>query len=100
MVVNFISRLTFSEPDMKTFVLLPCAIDCITKGGALPAVLNAANEVAVAEFLKGNIGFYSIFEIVYSVVDSMQYAKEAHTLDSILEYDREARRMARKLLLR
>ena len=92
------SRLTFAEPDMKTFALLSCAIDCIGKGGALPAVLNAANEVAVAEFLNRRIGFYAITETVLSAVDSMQAAKEVHTLEGIIECDREARRAAYKLL--
>ena len=92
------SKLTFAEPDTETFTLLPYAIDCIGKGGALPAVLNAANEVAVAEFLKGNIGFYAITETVCEVVDLMQPAKDVHTLEGIIECDREARRAAYKLL--
>lgn len=93
-----LSRLTFAEPDTKTFALLSCAIDCIKKGGALPAVLNAANEVAVAEFLKGKIGFYGITESVCSTVASMEYAKDVHTLDGIIECDREARRMEYSVL--
>lgn len=94
-----ISKLTFAEPDIKTFSLLAYARDCIEKGGALPAVLNAANEIAVAEFLKGNIGFYSITECVCSVVDGMQHAKNEHTLDGIIAADRAAREMARKILI-
>lgn len=93
-----LSRLTFAEPDTKTFALLSCAIDCIKKGGALPAVLNAANEVAVAEFLKGKIGFYDITESVCSTVALMEYAKDVHTLDGIIECDREARRMEYSVL--
>jgi len=92
------SKLTFAEPDTDTFWLLSCAVDCIRKGGALPAVLNAANEIAVAEFLKGKIGFYAITETVYSVVDSMQAASEVHTLEGIISCDREARQAAFKLL--
>jgi len=92
------SKLTFAEPDTDTFSLLSCAVDCIRKGGALPAVLNAANEIAVAEFLKGKIGFYAITETVYSVVDSMQAASEVHTLEGIISCDREARQAAFKLL--
>ncbi len=94
-----ISRLTFAEPDTDTFSLLAYARDCIEKGGALPAVLNAANEIAVAEFLKGNIGFYSITECVCSVVDGMQHAKNEHTLDGIIAADRAAREMAREILI-
>ena len=90
-----IAKLTFDEPDTKTFALLSCAMDCISKGGALPAVLNAANEIAVAEFLKGNIRFYTITECVCDVVERMQSAKDIHTLDGILCADREARELAR-----
>lgn len=93
-----ISKLTFAKPDTETFALLACAIDCVDKGGALPAVLNAANEVAVSEFLSGNIGFYTITESVCEVVASMQNAKDIHSLDGIIECDREARRKARELL--
>ena len=92
------SKLTFAEPDTDTFSLLSCAVDCIRKGGALPAVLNAANEIAVAEFLKGKIGFYAITETVCSVVDSMQAASEVHTLEGIISCDREARQAAFELL--
>ena len=90
-----IAKLTFAKPDTDTFALLKYAIDCIGKGGALPAVLNAANEVAVAEFLKGSIGFYTITESVCSVVDKMQSAKDVHTLDGIISCDREARQFAK-----
>jgi len=86
-----IGRLTFAKPDMKTFPLLAAAIDCIKNGGALPAVLNAANEVAVAEFLKGKIPFYTIGESVCRTVEDMQYAKDVHDLDGIISCDREAR---------
>ncbi len=93
-----ISALTFKRPDTKTFALLACAIDCISKGGALPAVLNAANEVAVAAFLDKRIPFYSITEAVCETVNALDRAKNVHTLDGILAYDREARDVAKGLL--
>ena len=93
-----IGKLTFSRPDGETFRLLPCAIDCIGKGGALPAVLNAANEVAVAEFLKGNIPFYEITEKVCETVNEMQGAASIHDLEGILSSDREARETIAKKL--
>ncbi len=93
-----ISRLTFARPDKETFSLLKCAEDCIKKGGALPAVLNAANEVAVAEFLKNRIKFYAITEAVCEVVEQMSSAKDIHSLDGIIDRDRQARVLARKLL--
>ncbi len=89
-----LSRLTFANPDTKTFALLALAFECIGKGGALPAVLNAANEVAVAEFLRDGIGFAAITDIVCAVVDKMQYAKDIHTLEGIINADREARALA------
>ena len=93
-----IGKLSFAKPDTETFALLRYAVDCIGKGGALPAVLNAANEVAVAEFLKGKIGFYKITESVCDVVDRMQSAKDVHSLDGIIGCDRAARAIAREIL--
>ncbi len=93
-----IGKLTFSKPDTKTFPLLAAAIDCIGKGGALPAVLNAANEVAVAEFLKDRIPFYTIGETVCNTLEKLQYAKDIHDLDGIIQCDREARRIISEML--
>lgn len=93
-----VSALTFHKPDVKTFALLDCAFDCALKGGALPAVLNAANEIAVDAFLKEKIGFYRIAEAVSETVSLMQCAKDSHELDDILELDMEARRRSAELL--
>lgn len=93
-----IGKLTFARPDMRTFPLLATAIDCIGKGGALGAVLNAANEVAVAEFLKGKIPFYTIGESVCATVEKMQYAKDTHDLEGIIALDREARKVISEIL--
>ena len=93
-----VSSLTFKKPDTETFSLLKCAIDSIDKGGALPAVLNAANEVAVGAFLNRRIGFYDITESVCEVVDRLDVAKNATSLDAILGYDREARKLAKEVL--
>lgn len=93
-----LSGLTFKRADTETFTLLACAYDCIKKGGALPAVLNAANEVAVAKFLAGNTDFYRISEAVCETVEMLSSSRGAHTLESILECDREARAVADKIL--
>ena len=93
-----IGQLTFARPDTNTFPLLAAAIDCIGKGGALPAVLNASNEVAVAEFLKGKIPFYTIGESVCETVERMQYAKDTHSLEGIIALDREARKITAEIL--
>ena len=93
-----ISSLTFKKPDIETFALLGCAFDCIKKGGALPAVLNAANEIAVAAFLNKKIGFYKITDAVCETLDRLQSAAAVHSLDGILELDREARKVAKEIL--
>ena len=61
-------------------------------------MLNAANEVAVARFLEGKMGFFAITEAVCSVVDEMQWAKERHTLEDIIACDRTARELIGKYL--
>ena len=93
-----VASLSFKAPDTKTFALLACAIDCANKGGALPAVLNAANEVAVGAFLDRRIQFYRITEAVTETVERMQSARDAHDLSSILELDLEARRITADVL--
>ena len=95
-----VGNLTFKRPDPQTFSLLQCAYDCIDRGGALPAVLNAANEVAVASFLNEKIRFSSISEAVEETVGALSGASRAHTLDEILEYDREARILTERILNR
>lgn len=90
--------LTFRKPDTETFSLLKRAVESVKAGGALPAVLNAANEVAVGAFLAGKIGFYAITESVSETLLRLSSARNAHTLEQILGYDREARRVAADIL--
>ncbi len=93
-----LTKLSFATPDTDTFALLRCATECIGKGGALPAVLNAANEVAVAAFLDRKLSFYGITESVLRVVDELSAAADEHTLNGILEYDKEARERAERII--
>ena len=93
-----LATLSFAKPDYDTFSLLKCAIDSIAKGGALPAVLNAANEVAVAAFLSKRLSFYGICETVTEVVDRLSAATQASSLEDILAYDAEARIEANKII--
>lgn len=93
-----LAGLTFFEPDMETFRLLPCAIDAIRKGGALPAVVNAANEVAVDAFLQEKIGFSELTDLVCRVKDDLTGAAGTDDLEGILGYDRLARERALTLL--
>ena len=88
-----ISKLTFASPDREAFPLLDLALYSLSQGGATCAVLNAANEVAVAAYLSGKISFAQISESVCYAVHSMEYAKDMHTLEGIFEADKEARRI-------
>lgn len=90
-----LGSITFGKPDTETFVLLPLAIKCLSAGGAVPAVLNAANEIAVAAFLEDRIGFTDIFDIVGETVERLWERKGIHTLDGMIDSDREARELAK-----
>jgi 1-deoxy-D-xylulose-5-phosphate reductoisomerase len=94
-----IGTLTFARPDEETFSLLRMARETMAAGGAMPAVLNAANEVAVAAFLRDEISFCTIFDVVEQTVRDLTCAADAHTLEDILEYDRQARHLCAKYLI-
>ncbi len=93
-----VGTLTFAMPDMEAFPLLALAFRAIRAGGGVPAVLNAANEVAVGAFLKEQISFLEIFDVVEQTVDAMSSARDADTLERRIARDREARRYAQTLL--
>lgn len=93
-----VATLTFKRPDTDTFVLLKTAMRAMSLGGAVPAVLNAANEVAVAAFLKEKIAFTDIFDSVTQVVCDMESVASVHTLEGIIDADREARARTEKIL--
>ena len=95
-----ISKLSFYEPDYENFPLLGLAIDCKRRGGALPAVLNAANEIAVEAFLNDKLSFRGISDTVIATVDKLARHSESKTLDEILNADREAREYAKSLINR
>jgi 1-deoxy-D-xylulose-5-phosphate reductoisomerase len=89
-----IGRLDFEEPDPRRFPALALARAALDAGGAQPAALNAANEVAVAAFLAGKIGFLDIALTVGSVLDRMNGAPGPRTIDEVLTIDATARRLA------
>ena len=94
-----LGSLTFAEPDTRTFPLLRVAIDAIRAGGALPAVLNAANEIAVAAFLSKKIDFPKLFSVVEAVVSALEEsAKRETTLEGIFHFDELARIRANEFL--
>ena len=78
--------------------MLSKAYEAIEKGGALPAVLNAANEEAVAAFLDKKIGFYDIVEVVSGTLDKYSSANNVRDLDEILAVSREARITAGEII--
>ena len=90
-----VSRLDFEEPDLIRFPALRLARDALRAGGGTPAILSAANEVAVEAFLQRRIGFLDIVETVERVLD-MLGTPAASTLDQVIALDEEARRAAGK----
>lgn len=88
-----VGRLDFEAPDPVRFPALRLARQALEAGGARPAILNAANEIAVAAFLTGRIGFLEIAAIVEDTLDRFDPAAP-ETLDAVLEVDAEARAIA------
>lgn len=89
-----VGKLTFCRPDTETFPLLQLAKDAIAKGGNLPAAMNGANEAAVGRFLKGEIGYTELFDLVISATEKMYFVSEP-SLDDLFEADRSARAYVR-----
>ena len=93
------ARLTFERPDTERFPLLHLAFDAIAQGGNMPCIMNAANEIAVAGFLAGKIGFY---DIVGTIIDTMAEAFfiASPTYDDYVATDLAAREIATRHLKR
>ncbi len=91
------SRLDFSEPDLERFPCLSLAYDALRAGGTMPAVLNAANEVAVRAFLDDRIKLPDIARIIEAVMHS-HTVTAVGDLEAIIETDRNAREAANQLL--
>ena len=90
-----LGTMTFSSPDTSAFPLLELASSAISLGGAMPCVVNAADEVAVEAFLNGKIGFTDIYDTVIYTFDNMKRVAKLTALSDIIEADREAREVAR-----
>ncbi len=93
-----VGNLTFARPDTETFPLLALAMDCMERGGALPAVLNAANEEVVAAFLTEKIHFCEIADYVGQTVEALRTVSAWHGYENIMEADRLARARAREIM--
>ena len=88
-----IARLDFEAPDLERFPALGLAMAALREGGAKPAILNAANEIAVAAFLEGSIAFLDIASIARETLQCCDLPAPA-SIAEVLEADREARRAA------
>jgi 1-deoxy-D-xylulose-5-phosphate reductoisomerase len=92
-----VGQLNFEMPDLGRFPCLRLAAEAMTSGGTATAVLNAANEIAVEEFLQHRIRFTEIPKIVESTLSAVAPVA-AESLEIVLETDRQAREHARSLV--
>lgn len=88
-----VGRFDFEAPDTGRFPCLRLAFEALKLGGTAPAALNAANEVAVAAFLRQTIGFTEIAELIEAVLTQAD-VQAAESLDAVIAADRQARRLA------
>jgi 1-deoxy-D-xylulose-5-phosphate reductoisomerase len=93
-----IGQLSFEEPDPIRFPALRLAREALRAGGAAPAVLNAANEVAVESFLKGRLGFLDIARLVEEAMVALLPAS-VDSLDDVLAIDAAARRFVAEAII-
>jgi 1-deoxy-D-xylulose-5-phosphate reductoisomerase len=92
-----INTLSFEEPDLKTFRNLALAIDALGKGGNLPCIMNAANEIAVWAFLRNRVGFLDMTDIIEKTMNHVTFIAKP-TLEEYLESDAEARNYTASLI--
>lgn len=97
--INFFERnaLTFEKPDFETFKCLKLACNAIKTGGTMPAVMNAANEIAVARFLKEEISFLDIPRLIEKTINAYN-VKYEFTIDDLIEADTWAREYCKNIL--
>ncbi|MGL5630953.1 MAG: 1-deoxy-D-xylulose-5-phosphate reductoisomerase [Azovibrio sp.] len=93
-----VARLDFQEPDLIRFPCLKLAYDALAAGGTAPAILNAANEIAVESFLEHKLSFLGIASLVASVLEALP-AGPADTLEQVMDADSRARTRARELMV-
>ena len=90
------AALTFEEPDMERFRNLAFAFEAVRKGGNMPCIMNAANEVAVAAFLRDEIGFLQMSDVIEQTMAKAHFVA-VPTYEDYVETDAEARRIAGQL---
>ena len=91
------SQLTFEGPDMKKFRNLAFAFDAMNRGGNVPCVLNAANEVVVRAFLNGRIGFLKMSDVIEEAMNRMPYMASP-SYEDYVECDMQTRRLTQQLI--
>lgn len=91
------NTLTFEEPDVKTFRNLALATEALYKGGNLPCILNAANEIAVYAFLRNRVGFLDMTDVIERTMNKLEFIAEP-TLEQYFETDAAAREFAATLI--
>jgi 1-deoxy-D-xylulose-5-phosphate reductoisomerase len=89
--------LTFEAPDREAFPAIDIAYEAGRAGGSAPAVMNAADEIAVEAFLQGRLGFLGIPEVVARALEEVDW-RELETVDDVIEVDGEARSVAAGLI--
>lgn len=89
--------LTFEKPDITTFRNLGLVFDALNKGGNMPCIVNAANEIAVAAFLKGETGFLAMSDIIEACMQQMPFISQP-ALDDYLNTDKQTRIFAQNLI--
>lgn len=92
-----IKNLSFEEPDIKTFRNLALAMEALSKGGNLPCIMNAANEIAVYAFLRNRIGFLDMTDVIERTMNKISFI-EKPSLEEYFESDGEARNYAADLI--
>jgi 1-deoxy-D-xylulose-5-phosphate reductoisomerase len=90
-------KLSFEDPDIRTFRNLQLAIDALKKGGNAGCVLNAANEIAVYAFLKNRIGFLDMTDLIEKTIQKIAFIEQP-TLEDYFDSDGEARNFAASLI--
>jgi 1-deoxy-D-xylulose-5-phosphate reductoisomerase len=91
--LSAIAMLTFEEPDLARFPALQVARAALTEGNGAPTILNAANEVAVAAFMEGQLGFLDIVPVVERTLETM-IGRVPTSLSDVVAIDEAARRAA------
>jgi len=91
------NKFTFEAPDLKTFRNLALAMEAMEKGGNIPCVMNAANEVVVQSFLNNRVSFIEMSDIIENVMNKVAFTDNA-SLDDYRKSDKEARAIASELV--